>query len=194
MGDKRVNRRIIVNLIRVLAGVVVFVTVFALGVRPSWWLVEKLLTRDVSSKQNAGDRSFFPVLVRQTKKDNRYAVELYGDLGEDSELITEISDHDIAAVNRDLRASVSDRRTDYIYFRVLRRGEGYTDVQLEAPTTGDFWSKDSYRIKSGHAYLLRTMGFSPMFGLMVAILPIFTGVVAIICCERLLKRLGVVVS
>ncbi|MGA9352336.1 MAG: hypothetical protein WBV46_01510 [Terriglobales bacterium] len=193
MGDKRVNRRIIVNLIRVLAALVVFVTVFALDVRPSWWLIEKLLTRDVSSKQDAGDLGF-SVLVRQTKKDNRYAVGYYPDLEEDSELVTEISDHDIAAVNRDLRVSVSDQRSDYIYFRVLRRGEGYTDVQLETPTTADFWFKDSYRIKSGNAYLLRTMGFSPMFGLMVATLPILTGVVAIICGERLLKRLGVVVS
>ena len=183
------KRHTAVNLIRVLAGVVAFATVFSLGVRPSWWLMEKLWTRDVSSEQNVEDHRF-SVLVRQTKESNRYAVDYYADLGGDSKLVTDFNNQDLDTINRDLRASISAESSHYVYFRVLRRGEGYTDVQLETPTTGDFWSKYSYRIKSGQAHLLRSMGFGPLFGLTVAILPLLAGVVAILCCDRLLRTLA----
>jgi len=184
------DRLRLVSAIRILLAVAVFATVFALGVRPSWWLMEKLLTSDFSSQKDASGYTF-SVLVRRTNENDRYAVEHYSDLGEHSKLVTEFKDQDLEAINSDLRASVSAESSHYVYFKVLKRAEEYTEVQLETPTTGDFWFKYSYRIERGHVRLLKSMGFGPMFGLAVAILPIFVGVLAIICGDRLLRLLAV---
>lgn len=175
------------KLLRILLRVAVFVAIFALAITPSWWLMERLWTSDFSSAQDAESHTF-AVLVRRANSSNHYAVALYPYIGEDSKLVTDFDDQNIPMINRDLHASISSENSHYVYFKVLKRGEGYTDVQLETPTTGDFWSKNSYRIKSGQVHLLRGMRFSPFFGLTVAFLPALGGMLGILCCNRLLRH------
>ncbi|MGA6987057.1 MAG: hypothetical protein WBZ01_13465 [Terriglobales bacterium] len=172
--------------LRILLQMLVFVAAFSLSVRPSWWFMERLWTRTFPSEQSTNDRTFV-VLVRQANAEGHYAVALYPNIEDDKKLVTDIEDQDVAIINRDLRASISDQRLNYLYFKVLSRGKEYTDVELEVPPKGDFWSKNSYRIQNGRAYLLREMQFGPIFGLTVGILPIIAGVLAVICCNRLLK-------
>jgi len=163
-----------------------FMAVFALGVRPSWWLMERLWTTDFSSSRGEEAHSF-AVIVRNASAGGRYAVAVYPDITEDSTLVTDFDDHTVAAINRDLRASISAENSNYVYFKVLRREGEYTDVQLETPTTGDFWSKYSYRLSRGKIRLLRGMRFGPIFGLTVAVLPVLAGVLTIRCFRRLFR-------
>jgi hypothetical protein len=147
--------------------------------------MEKMWTRDFSSEQGASNK-YFMVLVRQTGTGGRYGVAPYRDIRNDETLVTDFEDGDVAIINRELRASVSDQRPDYLYFKVLARAKEYTDVQLEVPPKGDFWSKNSYRIQGGRAYVLRDMEFGPIFGLTVAIPSAIAGGLAMCCCNWLL--------
>lgn len=148
--------------------------------------MERLWTTDFPSAQS-GETHTFAVIVRHTNADSRYAVDVYPYINEDATLVTNFDDQAVAMINRDLRASISAENSNYVYFKVLRREKEYTDVQLETPTTGDFWSKDSYRISSGKVRLLRGMRFGPIFGLAVAILPALAGVLTILCFNRFFR-------
>src|SRR5580765_4300887 len=172
---------------RVLLGVAVFAAVFLPSARPSWWLMERLWTRDVSSEQELQPR-LFAVLVRQPDRANRYAIDFYPDLKPESKLVTDFSDEDLAIINRDLRASISDETSKYVYFKVLRRGQGYVDVSLETPTTRDFWRKNSYRIQNGVVQPQRIIFFGPLFGMFSAILPTIAGTIAVLGCNVLIRR------
>ncbi len=174
--------------LRIFLRITVFVAVFIPGVRPSWWIMEKLWTKDFSSKQDTG-RHTFAVLVRRANDNNRYAVDYYPDIKSQSKLVSEFDDQDLSAINRDLRASISAESSHYVYFKVLRREKGYIDVSLETPTTGDFWGKNSYRIQNGEVHLLSGMLFGPIFGMTVAFLPALAGVLAILGCNRLLRKI-----
>jgi hypothetical protein len=165
----------------------VFAAVFLPSVTPSWWLMEKLWTRDVSSEHEL-QPGLFAVLVRQPDRGNRYAVGSYPGLELESKLVTVFSDDDLAIINRDLRASISDKTSKYVYFKVHGRGQGYVDVSLEAPTTGDFWRKNSYRIQNGVVQPQRIIFFSPVFGMFVAILPTIAGIIAVLGCNALIRR------
>ena len=172
---------------RVLVRIAVFAAVFLPSLTPSWWLMEKLWTRDTSSEKELQPR-LFAVLVRQPDRANRYAVDFYPDLEPESRLVTDFSDQDIATINRDLRASISAETSKYVYFTVLRRGQGYVDVLLEAPTRGDFWRKNSYRIQDGEIHPQRIIFFGPGFGLIVAIPPAVVGIIAVLGCDALISR------
>jgi len=63
------------------------------SVAPSWWLAEKLWTKDVSSAQELQPR-LFAVLVRQPDRANRYAIDFYPNLEPKSKLVTDFSDED----------------------------------------------------------------------------------------------------
>jgi hypothetical protein len=180
------GRRNVAKFLQVLLQILVFFGVFALAVKPSWRFMEKMWTKDFSSRQGANDHTF-AVLVRQLNGDGHYAVALYPDVEDGAKLVTDFTDGDVALINRDLRASISAHGSNYIYFKVLNRGEGYTDVQLELPPKGDYWSKNSYRIQGGQAYLLRDMQFGPFFGLLIAILSALAGGSAMLCCNRALR-------
>jgi len=126
--------------------------------------------------------------VRRADRGDQFAVEFYPGIGPESKLVTEFSDAEIATINRDLRASVSDYRSRYEYFKVLRRGAGFVDVSLEAPTKGDFWRKNSYRIQSGGIRPQRQMFFGPIFGLAVVALASVAGIVAVMGFAHALRR------
>ena len=175
------------KLLRILVRIAVFAAVFLPSVTPSWWLMEKLWTRDSSSEQELQPR-LFAVLVRQSNRANRYAVDFYPGLEPESKLVTAFSDEDLEIINRDLRASISDETSKYVYFKVLQRGQGYVDVSLEAPTRGDFWRKNSYRIQNGGVHPQRIIFFGPLFGLIVAIPPTVAGIAAVLGCNGLIKR------
>jgi hypothetical protein len=175
------------KLIRILLRIGVFTAVFVPSVTPSWWLIEKLWTRDVSSEREIQTR-LFAVLVRQPDHGNKYAIDFYPGIEPQSQLVTNFADEDLALVNRDLRASISAGKSHYVYFKVLRRGTGYVDVSLEAPTTGDFWRKNSYRIQNGDIHPQRIIFFGPGFGIVVAVLPTFAGVLSVLGGERFIKR------
>jgi hypothetical protein len=115
-------------------------------------------------------------------------VDLYPGISPDSKLVTEVSDSDVATINRDLRASVSDYRSSSDYFKVLRRGAEFVDVSLEAPTKGDFWGKNSYRIQNGGIHPQRQIFFGPVFGAAVAALASIAGVLAVMSFESALSR------
>ena len=174
------------KLLRILAGIAVFTAVALPSVTPSWWLMETLWARDVSSKQELQTHSF-AVLVRQPDRANQYGIDFYPGLEPLSKLVTDFADQDLAVINRDLRASVSDE-TKYVYFKVLRREKGYVDVSLETPTRGDFWRKNSYRIQNGEVHPQRIIFFGPLYGLIVAIPPTLAGVSAVLGCYVLIKR------
>lgn len=126
--------------------------------------------------------------MRRADRGDQFAVEFYPGIGPESKLVTEFSDAEIATINRDLRASVSDYRSRYEYFKVLRRGAGFVDVSLEAPTKGDFWRKNSYRIQSGGIRPQRQMFFGPIFGLAVVALASVAGIVAVMGFAHALRR------
>jgi hypothetical protein len=172
---------------RFLLRVGVFAVVFAPACAPSWLLCEKLWTRDFSSTLDLPTHQFI-VLVRRADAGGRFAVDSYPGIGPESTLVTEFSDADVAAINSDLRASVSDYRSRFEYFKVLGRGPGFVDVSLEAPTNGDFWRKNSYRIQSGGIHPLRQMFFSPITGLAVAASALVAGTAAVMGFEYALRR------
>jgi hypothetical protein len=160
-----------------LLRIAVFALVFVLTIKPSWWLVEKLWTTDVSSELQV-QIHLFAVLVRQPDRGNRYAVDFYPGIEPKSKLVTNFADHDLNAINQDLRASIRAENSKYVYFKVLERGQGYVDVSLEAPMKGDFWRKDSYRIQSDEIHPRRIIFFGPGFGMVVGFLSFVVGMLA----------------
>jgi hypothetical protein len=173
--------------VRILVGVTVFMAVFIPAIRPSWWLMEKLWSRDVSSEREV-QTHLFAVLVRQPERANHYSIDFYPGLKPQSKLVTDFAEQDLAVINRDLRASISVESSKYVYFKVLQRGPGYVDISLETPTNGDFWRKNSYRIQNGDIHPQRIIFFGPFFGLMVAIPATIAGVLSAFACEVLMRR------
>jgi hypothetical protein len=169
---------------RILLLIAVFVAVSVLTVKPSHWLVEKLWTTDVSSERQV-QTQLFAVLVRQPDRGNEYAVDFYPGVESKSKLVTDFTDIDLNAINQDLRASIQAENSKYVYFKILGRGQGYVDVSLEAPTSGDFWRKDSYRIQSdGTIHPQRIIFFGPGFGVAVGLLSLVVGMLAAWSCGR----------
>ena len=173
--------------LRILVGITVFMAVFLSAVTPSWLLMEKLWARDVSSEQEL-QTHLFAVLVRQPDRANRYAIDFYPGLEAQSKLVTDFAEKDLAVINRDLRASISAESSKYVYFKVLRRGQGYVDVSLETPTNGDFWRKNSYRIQNGDVHPKRIIFFGPFFGMIVAIPPTIAGLLTVLGFEAVIRR------
>lgn len=161
--------------------------VFIPAITPSWWLMEKLWGWDVSSEREVQSH-LFAVLVRQPERANQYSIDFYPGLKPQSKLVTDFAEQDLAVINRDLRASISDESSKYVYFKVLQRGPGYVDISLETPTNGDFWRKNSYRIRNGDIHPQRIIFFGPFFGLMVAIPATVAGVLTAFTCEVLMRR------
>jgi hypothetical protein len=172
---------------RFLVRVGVFTVVFIPALLPSWLLCEKLWTRDFSSTRDLPTHQFV-VLVRRGDRGGKFAVDFYPGISPESTLVTEFSDADIDTINSDLRTSVSDYQSRFEYFKVLGRGPGFVDVSLEAPTNGDFWRKNSYRIQNGGIHPLRQMFFSPITGLAVAALASVAGTAAVLGFEYALRR------
>lgn len=164
-----------------------FVVVFISAATPARLLLENVWTRDFSSTHDLETHQFV-VLVRRAGRGDQFAVDFYPGVGPGSKLVTEFSDADIATINRDLRASVSDYRSRYEYFKVLSRGAGFVDVSLEAPTKRDFWRKNSYRIQNGGIGPQCQMFFGPIFGVAVVALASVAGIVAVAGLECALRR------
>jgi hypothetical protein len=183
--------------LRILLRIAVFAAVFIPSVTPSWWLIEKLWTRDVSSEHEL-QPGLFVVLIRQPDHANRYAIDFYPrvkpqcvepqSVEPQSKLVTDFTDQELGVINRDLRASISAETSNYVYFKILHRGQGYVDVSLEAPTTGDFWRKNSYRIQNGEVLPQRIIFYGPVFGMITAVLPISAGVLGVLGCNVLIRR------
>jgi hypothetical protein len=173
--------------LRLLLRVAVFLVAFIPALRLSWLLLENLSTRDFSLTQDLPAYQF-AVLVRRTDRNDQFAVDFYPGIGPESKLVTEFSDTDIAMINSDLRTSASDYRSRYEYFKVLRRGTGFVDVSLEAPTAGDSWRKNSYRIEGRGIHPQRQVFFGPLFGLAAAALASVAGIVAVVGFEYALRR------
>jgi hypothetical protein len=161
-----------------------FLVVFYLLRNPSWQLMEKLWSRDISSGPlNPG---LVPVLVH-SHADGKFSVGFFPDLSSGAVVVTDVRDQDLAVINTDLRSRIPVKDYQYNYFKVLHRGQGYTDVSLEVPTTGDFWRKSWYRLQSGSVHPQRLIFFSPFFGFLVLILPTTAGVAAVLTL-RFLRR------
>jgi hypothetical protein len=173
--------------LRILVRTAVFTAVFLPAVTPSWWLMEKLWTRDVSSAPEI-QTHLFAVLVRRPDRANQYAIDFYPGLDPQSKLVTDFAEQDLAQINRDLRASISDESSKYVYCKVPERGQGYVDVSLETPTTRDFWRKNSYRIQNGDVHPQRILLLGPFFGMTVAVVAAIAGVLAVFGCEVLIRR------
>ena len=173
--------------LRVLVSITLFIVIFFVTIRPSWWLMEELMTRDFSSEQRVPTH-FFAVLVRRLDRADRYAVDFYPELEPQTKLVTDFPEQELAVINQDLNTSISVESSKYVYFKVLRRGRGYVDVSLETPTTGDYWRKDSYRIQDGKIHPLRIIFFGPTFGMMVALPAGAAGALAVVACKALIRR------
>ncbi len=156
-----------------LLRVLVFLAAFAAFMLPSRWAAEMLWTKNVSS----GTPPYFPVLVRSQ---NKFGVDRLQSLSPQSTVVTEITDRDLDEINRDLRSSVSVDNSKYDYFRVVDRGDSYTDVSLEVPSRGDFWPKAWYRIQNGAVHPQRIIFYGPSLGIVGLILPLVAGVIAVL--------------
>jgi len=167
-----------------LVRVLVFLATFAVFMLPSRWAAEMLWTRNVSS----GPPPYFPVLVRSSQ--NKFGVDQFQNLSPQSTVVTEITDRDLDEINRDLRSSVSADNSKYDYFRVVGKGDGYTDVSLEVPGRGDFWPKAWYRIQNGAAHPQRIIFYGPWLGIAGFIFPLVAGVIAVLVCNRFMYRDG----
>src|SRR5215472_1967056 len=165
-----------------LVRVLIFVAVFATLLLPSRWVVETLWTKNVSS----GAPPYFPVLVRSAQ--NKFAVNPIQSLSPGAKVVTEIAEEDLNEINRDLRSSVSADNSKYDYFRIVGRGDGYTDVSLEAPAKGDFWPKAWYRIQSGAVHPQRILFYGPLSGIIGLILPLGAGIVAVLIGNRFIHH------
>jgi hypothetical protein len=165
-----------------LLRVLIFVAVFAAFLLPPRWVVEKLGTRNVSS----GTPAYFPVLVRSAQ--NQFAVNQIESLSPGAKVVTEIRDQDLDEINRDLRSSVSADNSKYEYFRIISRGDGYTDVSLEAPAKGDFWPKGWYRIQNGAVHPQRILFYGPSLGIIGLILPFGAGILAVLIGNRFIHN------
>jgi hypothetical protein len=162
---------------RTLLRVLVFLAVFAACMFPSRRAAERLWTRDVS----AGPPPDFPVLVRSSQ--NIFGVDRLQNLSPQSILVTEITNRDLDEINKALRSSVSTDNSKYAYFRVVARGDGYTDVSLEVPSKGDSWPKAWYRIQNGSVHAQRIIFYGPLLGVFSLVLPLVAGVLAVLCCK-----------
>jgi len=161
----------------------VFLAVFAILVVPSVRLNEMLWARDVS----ADTPSYFPILVRTQQ--GRFAVQELGKLSPDSPVATSTSDPNLAEINEQLRVSIRDNTSKYTYFRVLKRGDRYTEVSLEVPTVGDFWRKSWYTIEDGTVHPQRLLFNGPFVGMFSLMLPALCGVGATFLSEYFLQKM-----
>jgi hypothetical protein len=182
-----------------LAQVVLFVLVSWVLIYPSWQVMEKLWTRDISSALL--DPGVVPVLVHSSSE-NKYQIggfprpspegecedEGGRDKSSEAVLVTDVRDADLDEINKDLSSRIHVEGYQYNYFKVIRRGEGYTDVSLEVPTTGDFWGKSWYRLQNGAVHPQRIMFFGPIFGMFVAIPAVLGGVIAVLTLRLIIRR------
>jgi hypothetical protein len=162
---------------------IVFLAVFVAATIPSMRLVETLLTWNISSDPP----SDFPVLARSSKG-NFVIVQLRNLPG--SNPVLEIADRDLEQINKDLRAKVSSDQSPYAYFKVLGRGAGYTDVSLEVPTKGDFWSKGWYRIQDKSIHPQRIINYGPTMAIFIIPLSLLAGAIGVLCFNRMTRRNG----
>lgn len=173
-------------LVKTILRIVVFVVTFWALTIPSWRLAERLWARDVSSAELPPH--LFPVLARSPDVAGRFTIGFYPDLAPQSKLVTEVGDSDVDRINQDLRARIGATNSSYEYFKILGRGNGYTDVSLEVPTTRDFWPKSWYRLQGGEVHPQRLIFFGPSLSMLVAFVPGVAGVLAILGCNRFLAR------
>ena len=169
---------------RILLLVAVFLTSVYFLVPPSERMIEAALARDVSSDPP----KFFPVLVRAADAEGRFVIGQFGDLRPESKLVTEISDQDVARVNRDLGLRIGQENSTYPYFKIIRRTPQYADVSLEVPTTRDFYRKSWYRLQNKSIYPQRFMWHGPSTATFTMFLPCLIGAIAVWCCNKLLRR------
>ncbi len=141
-----------------------------------------LWTKNVSS----GTPPYFPVLVRSSQ--NKFGVDWLQSLSPQSTVVTEITDRDLEGINKDLRSLVSADNSKYDYFRVVGKGDTYTDVSLEVPSRGDFWPKAWYRIQNGSVHPQRIIFYGPWLGIAGLILPLVAGVIAVLVCKRFMHQ------
>jgi hypothetical protein len=167
---------------KMLMRVLIFVAVFAAFLLPSRWVVEKLWTKNVPS----GTPAYFPVLVQSAQ--NKFAVNPIQSLSPGAKVVTEIREQDLDEINRDLRSSISADNSKYEYFRIIGRGDGYTDVSLEAPAKGDFWPKAWYRVQNGAVHPQRILFYGPSLGIAGLILPLGAGIIAVLIGNRFINH------
>jgi hypothetical protein len=150
---------------RILLRIFIFITIFGVFVLPVRRATEMLWTKSVSSNPP----QYFPVLVRSSQ--DKFAVDNFSNLLPQSKLVTHVAEQDVDEINRDLRSSIS-AQSNYAYFQVVGRGDGYMDVSLEVPTTADFWPKDWYRIEKGAVHPQGIIFYGPLLDIVGFILPV----------------------
>jgi len=137
-------------------------------------LVETLLTWNISSDPP----SDFPVLARSSQ--GNFVIVQLRNLPE-SNPVLEIADRDLEQINKELRAKASSDQSPYVYLKVLGRGAGYTDVSLEVPTKGDFWSKGWYRIQDKSIHPQRIINYGPMMAILIFPISLLGGAIGLRC-------------
>ena len=170
---------------KTLLRIAVFLGAFLLLVTPSWRLAEAILTRDLSSEQLS--HPLVPVLVRPTVGEPKFDIGFYPGLDPQSKLVVEIMDSDLNKINWDLGSRIHVENSNYAYFKIIGRGNGYTDVSLEVPTTGDFWRKGWYRIQDGSVHPQKLIFYGPGLGVIAGSLCCLGGTIALLCCNKVLR-------
>jgi hypothetical protein len=170
---------------KTLLRIVVFIVSFCLLVIPSSRVAERLMTRDLSAEPISD--LFLPVLVQSSDGKNKFSIDFHPGLIPQSKLVTEIKDRDLDKINRDLGSRIGAENSHYAYFKIIERGNGYTDVSLEVPTTGDFWPKSWYRIQDGSVHPQRRLFYGPGLAMIAAYLSALGGTIALLCCNRVLR-------
>jgi len=173
------------KLMKTLLRITVFLAAFCLLVTPSWRLAEMMLTRDLSLEPLP--HPLLPVLVRPADGEAAFGIGFYPGLNPQSRLVTEIADSDLDKINRDLRSRIGAENSAYAYFKIIGRGNRYTDVSLEVPTTGDFWRKGWYRIQDGSVHPQKLIFYGPGLGMIAGILCCLGGTIALLCCNKVLR-------
>jgi hypothetical protein len=164
--------------------VLIFIAVFAAFILPSRRAAETLWTRDVSLAPPA----YFPILVQSSQ--GKFGIEQFHNLSPQSRIATEIADQDVDKINSDLRSSISAGNSKYHYFRIVGRGDKYTDVSLEVPTTGDFPPKGWYRIQNGSVHPQRIIFYGPWLGIFGLTLPAVAGIIAVLIYNTFIRPRG----
>ena len=140
-----------------------------------------LTTRNVSA-----DPPYFPILARSSQ--GKFVIARLRDALRQSNPVLEIADTDLEQINRDLRSSISPKQSTYAYFKVVRKGEGYTDVSLEVPPQGEFWFKSWYRIQDGTIHPQRINRYGPFIPILALPLSLLGGVFGVFCFDALNRR------
>ena len=170
-------------LVKLLLRVAVFLATVYVFVLPSWRIIEMIFARNAYPDPP----TFFPVLVRTADIEGKFAISRLGNLTPESKLVTEVSDQDLAKINRDLGSRIGVKDSTYSYFKIIRRTEQSVEVSLEVPTTSDFYPKGWYRMQNKSIYPQRFIYCGPITGVFIAILPCLMGALGVRGSNKLMQ-------